>query len=155
LVERIKEDPSLVPSTLIMMLTSGGQRGDAARCRALGVTAYLTKPVRQAEFRSAILTVLGSKPDTPEFGVVTRHSLRQDRRSLEARRILLAGDNAVNQRLAVRLLQKGGHRVVVASNGYEALEALQRDSFDLVLMDVQMPAMDGFEATAAIREKER
>jgi two-component system, sensor histidine kinase and response regulator len=155
LVERIRQDPTLAGAT-IMMLTSGGQRGDAARCRQLGVAAYLTKPIRQSELRDAILTVLGAK--TAAEGrprLVTRHTLREGRRGL---RILLAEDNVVNQRLAVRLLEKRGHHVTVATNGREVLTTLENavsTGFDLILMDVQMPEMSGFEATGFIREKEK
>jgi PAS domain S-box-containing protein len=152
LAESIKRNPEWKSAT-IMMLSSAGQRGDAKRCRELGIAAYLTKPVRQAELLDAILTALGTKPikeATP--ALVTRHSLREAGNHL---RILLAEDNAVNQVLAVRLLEKRGHAVTVTGNGKEALAALENNTFDLVLMDVQMPEMDGFEATAAIREKEK
>ena len=156
LAAKIKADPALAGAT-IMMLTSAGQRGDATRCRELGIQAYLIKPIRQSELLDAILTTLGA----PRVGkrrpaLVTRHSLREARPKL---RILVVEDNAVNQRLAVRLLEKQGHEVDVASNGREALEKLVRPpadapDFDLVLMDVKMPRMDGFEATAAIRREE-
>jgi two-component system sensor histidine kinase/response regulator len=155
LADRIRQDAKLAGAT-IMMLTSGGQRGDAARCRELGVAAYLTKPIRQAELREAILTVFGAKPHAhQESGLVTRHSLRERRRGL---RVLLAEDNAVNQQLAVRLLEKRGHTVVKAPNGRLALEELGKSDFagyDVVLMDIQMPEMGGYEATAAIREREK
>ena len=156
LAERIKDEPSLAGTTIIMMLTSGGQRGDAARCWALGVSAYLTKPVRQAELRDAMLTVLGKtrQPSSPP-ALVTRHSLREGQVAGTVGRVLLAEDNVVNQRLALRLLEKRGYRVVVAGTGREGLEALDKEPFDLILMDVQMPDMDGFEATAAIREREK
>jgi two-component system, sensor histidine kinase and response regulator len=155
LAERIKGDPPLAGAT-IMMLTSAGQRGDAARCRELGVAAYLSKPIRQAELHTAMLSLLGRKQPTSEpSGLVTRHSLREGRSFAAARRVLVAEDNVVNQQLARRLLEKRGHQVVVAQNGREALEALGRHSFDLILMDVQMPEMDGFEATATIREREK
>jgi two-component system sensor histidine kinase/response regulator len=152
LAESISRNPVWGAPT-IMMISSAGQRGDAKRCREIGVAAYLTKPVGQDELLKAILTAMGSQPEreTPA-AVVTRHSLRENRRQL---RILLAEDNAVNQKLAVRLLEKRGHTVTVAANGKEALDALQNHTFDLVLMDVQMPEMDGFEATAAIRELEK
>jgi len=152
LIEQIRQDPRLARAT-IMMLTSAGQRGDAARCRELGVAAYLTKPISQSELLSAVLQVLETKPlEVASSSLVTRHSLREGRKAL---RILLAEDNLVNQRLAVRLLEKHGYAVEVAGNGREALDKLARGSFDLVLMDIQMPEMDGLEATAAIREIER
>jgi len=152
LAESIKRKPEWGAAT-IMMLSSAGQRGDAKRCREIGVAAYLTKPVGQDELLRAILTALGGRaaPETPS-AVVTRHLLREKSHQL---RILLAEDNAVNQKLAVRLLEKRGHAVTVAWNGKEVVAAFQKHTFDLVLMDVQMPEMDGFEATAAIREAEK
>jgi PAS domain S-box-containing protein len=152
LAECIKRNPDWQTAT-IMMLSSAGQRGDAKRCRDLGVAAYLTKPVRQDELLDAILTALGTRP-TKEAApaLVTRHSLREISNHL---RILLVEDNVVNQVLAARLLEKRGHSVIVAGNGKEALAALEKQSFDLVFMDIQMPEMDGLEATAAIRAKEK
>jgi PAS domain S-box-containing protein len=151
LVEQARRE-AIVCQTAIMMLTSGGQRGDVARCQELGIAAHLIKPVSQSELLDAILRVLGTKPWLAERPrPVTRPSARKARQSL---RILLAEDNVVNQRLASRLLEKRGHTVVVTSNGREAVEALERQSFDLVMMDVQMPQVDGFEATALIRERE-
>jgi len=155
LADRIKHNPGLANAT-IMMLTSGGQRGDALRCRELGISAYLTKPIRQAELREAIETVLASQPTTKiDHGLVTRHSLRKVKHGL---RILLAEDNLVNQRLATRLLEKRGHTIVLAGNGREVLAALEKShngEFDLVLMDIQMPEMGGLDATAAIRKLEK
>ena len=112
---------------------------------------YLTKPVRQSELRAAILQAL-DKAAPVEDGVPAQpeHATGVPARQL---RILVAEDNAVNQRLARRLLEKRGHTVVVAADGREALRALDRENFDLVLMDVQMPGMDGFEATAEIRRQ--
>jgi CheY-like chemotaxis protein len=151
LVEQARQEASLRQTT-IMMLTSAGRRGDAARCRELGIAAYLIKPVSESELLEAVLRVLATKVrPADEPGLVTRHSLREGRPSL---RILLAEDNAVNQRLAARLLEKRGHTVVVAATGREAVEAFSRQKFDLVMMDVQMPEMDGFQATAAIRTRE-
>jgi len=150
LAERIKKDPDLVGAT-IMMLTSAGHLGDAARCRELGISAYLVKPVRQGELLQAICKVLNlSNPS--KAPLVTRHTLREVR---NRSRILLAEDNAVNQTLAVRLLEKRGYIVTVAGNGLEALAALDKEGIDLVLMDVQMPEMDGLQATVAIREREQ
>jgi two-component system sensor histidine kinase/response regulator len=150
--ECIKRNPDWRSAT-VMMLSSAGQRGDAMRCRELGVAAYLTKPVRQSELLDAILTALGTRTrgDAPD-SLVTRHSLRENRGHL---RILLVEDNAVNQLVALRLLEKSGHVVTVAANGRKALEALENETYDVVLMDVQMPEMDGWEATRAIREKEK
>lgn len=146
LVEQIRRDPRLAGVT-VLMLTSAEQKTDGGRCRQLGIAARLIKPVKPSELHQALLCALGQKLETqaeshPRLG--TQQPLR----------ILLAEDNPVNQRLAVHLLQKWGHTVMVANTGREALAALERDAFDLVLMDVQMPEMDGLEATACIRQRE-
>ena len=152
LAERIKKDPTLA-GAMVMMLTSAGQRGDAARCRELGIVVYLMKPVRQPELLNAILLALGQVSQRPKrTPLITRHTLREARRKL---RILLAEDNLVNRRLAVRMLEKRGHVVLVAGNGREVLETLKNQAIDLVLMDVQMPELDGLETTAAIRKGEK
>jgi CheY-like chemotaxis protein len=150
--ERIKHRPELAATT-IMMLSSAGQRGDALRCRELRVAAYLAKPVQQSMLLEAVLTVL-AKPAQPmeQPALVTRHSLRETQCPL---RVLVAEDNRVNQLLTVRTLERHGHVVVVAGNGREAIAALEGGEFDVVLMDMQMPEMDGFEATAAIRKQEQ
>jgi signal transduction histidine kinase/DNA-binding response OmpR family regulator len=153
LIERIRKSPHASTAT-IMMLTSAGHRGDAARCQELGVAAYLLKPIRQSELREAIARVLGAREQKGAIPLITRYSLQDAREPAASLRILLAEDNAVNQLLASRLLEKRGHSVVVAGNGREALEALEKGRFDLMFMDVQMPVMDGFETTAAIRKKE-
>src|SRR6202521_440051 len=153
LIERIRQRPELSTAT-IMMLTSAGHRGDADRCRELGVAAYLLKPIRQSELRESIARVLGAREHSGAIPLVTRYSLQDARDPLTVLRILVAEDNAVNQRLVIRLLEKRGHRAVLAVDGRQAIEALNQGSFDLVLMDVQMPEMDGLEATAIIREKE-
>jgi two-component system sensor histidine kinase/response regulator len=154
LVEHIKEKPELSTST-IMMLTSGGQRGDSARCEELGIAAYLLKPVRQTELREAIARVLSAKEQAGAAPMVTRYTLQEERDSTKSLYILLAEDNAVNQKLAMRLLEKRGHHATLAANGKEALAALEKRSYDLVLMDVQMPEMDGLEATIQLREREK
>jgi len=154
LVERIRQQPMLATAT-IMMLTSAGQRGDAPRCRELGVAAYLAKPIRQSELREALVRVLMDHDKGKAPPLLTRHSMRALRTPVASLRVLLAEDNLVNQRLAIRLLEKRNHHVDVAINGREVLAALEKENFDLVLMDVQMPELDGFEATAMIREKER
>ena len=151
LTHEIRNDPALAGLALIM-LSSAGQRGDAGRCRELGMAAYLTKPVGRSELCDTIRRVLGSGPaEEPAPALITRHTLREARREP---RILLADDNRVNQMLAIRLLQKRGYQVEVAGNGREAVDKSASGEFDAILMDVQMPEMDGFEATAAIRERE-
>jgi len=138
-----------------MMLTLAGHRGDAERCKALGISAYLLKPIRQSELREAMARVLGAKEQQGAIPLIIRYSLYDARDPEGVLRVLLAEDNPVNQRLATRMLEKRGYRVVLAGNGREALEALERGSFDLVLMDVQIPEMDGLQATAMMREKEK
>jgi PAS domain S-box-containing protein len=154
LIELIRQRPNLSTAT-IMMLTSAGQRGDAAHCRELGVAAYLMKPIRQSELREAIARVVGAREQQHAVPLITRFSLATALAPATCLRVLLAEDNLVNQKVVTHLLEKRGHRVVVASNGREALDALEKETFDLVLMDVQMPDMDGLETTAAIREKEK
>jgi CheY-like chemotaxis protein len=118
----------------------------------LGVAAYLTKPLGQSELFDCIVRVLGTLgAATAPAALVTHHTLWEEHRKLS---VLLAEDNPVNQKLAARLLEKHGHRVTVTNNGREALAALDQENFDVVLMDVQMPEMDGFEATSAIRVRE-
>jgi CheY-like chemotaxis protein len=154
LIEQIRQRREL-STAIIMMLTSAGHRGDGARCQELGVAAYLLKPIRQSELREAIARVLGAPAQKGAIPLVTRYSLQDARDPQTILSVLVAEDNAVNQLLATRLLEKRGHRVVMTASGREALEALVKDRFDLVLMDVQMPEMDGLQATVALREKEK
>jgi CheY-like chemotaxis protein len=148
----VKQESRLAGIT-VMMLTSVGFLGDAARCREIGIAAYLTKPIRRMELLEAIRVTLGGASSSHEpVTLVTRHTLHQGHARL---RILLVEDNAVNQMLAVRLLEKRGHAVTAVGNGKDALKELSSEIFDVVLMDVQMPVMDGFEATAAIRSGEQ
>jgi signal transduction histidine kinase/DNA-binding response OmpR family regulator len=148
---RVRDEPTLAGPT-IMMLSSSGQFGESTRCTELGIVNHLTKPVDQRELLAAINRALA-----PERGARTVLPASMLPADLAERRlhVLLAEDNVVNQRLAVSVLERRGHRVTVASNGREALAALDRQAFDLVLMDVQMPEMGGLEAAAAIRERER
>ncbi len=154
LIEQIRQRPELSTAT-VMMLTSAGHRGDGARCLELGVAAYLLKPIRQSELREAIARALGAREQKGAIPLVTRYSLQDARDPAACLRVLVAEDNPVNQLLATRLLEKRGHRVVMTANGREALAALEKESFDLVLMDVQMPEMDGLEATTVLREREK
>jgi two-component system, sensor histidine kinase and response regulator len=147
----IKRRPELAGAVL-MMLSSAGQTGDGARCRQLGIETYLTKPIKQSDLLDAILTALSlsfQHDDKLEPAVQSSHI------ATRPLRVLLAEDNAVNQMLATRLLEKRGHTVVAASDGKKAVAALEHESFDLILMDVQMPHLNGFEATAAIRMMEK
>lgn len=158
LAKLIRENPRFDYVKLIM-LSSIGRRGDASLCGELRVDGYLTKPVKQSDLLGTIATVFGDRLESPlkdqseekRSTLVTRHSLRESCRHLH---ILLTEDNAINQKLAARMLQKRGHSLILANNGKEALRALAKDTFDLVLMDIQMPEMDGIEATQTIRRKE-
>jgi two-component system sensor histidine kinase/response regulator len=140
------------PNAIIMMLSPTNQPGDAARRQRLQVGAYVMKPILPPTLLEAIKQALTAAPESAERPPSPSPQVtRGDRHAL---RILLAEDNVVNQMLVMRLLEKRGHTVVVAATGREALAALAREAFDLILMDVQMPEMDGFEATAAIRAEE-
>jgi signal transduction histidine kinase/CheY-like chemotaxis protein/HPt (histidine-containing phosphotransfer) domain-containing protein len=156
LAEEIGRQPHLARATIIL-LSSADRQHDACRSRRAGVAAYLTKPVKQSELLDAILTVLDRSPKDSKAEMIGRDRLRCPDASGRSRPlcVLLVEDNATNQLLAIALLEKEGHAVETAVNGKEALDALSRRSFDVVLMDVQMPEMDGFEATARIRERER
>jgi signal transduction histidine kinase/DNA-binding response OmpR family regulator len=151
LAKAIQKDPGSLATT-IMMLTSAGYLGDAARCLELGISAYLVKPIRQTQLLDGICQILNKVSATKSRVLVTRHTVRENR---HRSRILLAEDNAVNQTLALRLLERRGYSVTVVGNGREAVEVFENNHFDVVLMDIQMPEMDGFEATAAIRANER
>jgi two-component system, sensor histidine kinase and response regulator len=144
----------------VIMLTSGSYAGDVARSRELGADAYLIKPVRRSELLQTILRILAAQPPAPQSVLTWRESARQMERELRPQgssglHILVAEDNVINQKYALGVLEKEGYSAVVVSTGREALMALERESFDLVLMDVQMPDMDGFEATSSIRARER
>ena len=152
LVDEIKRIPGY-SAAVVVMLTSDNRRGDSERCRQVGIAECLTKPIRQSNLLDAILMALGKQAPSPsqsDEGV--SGPMEKSQRSL---RILLAEDNVVNQKVVVSMLEKRGHEVAVAENGRKAVAALEAERFDLVLMDVQMPEMDGFEATAAIRNAER
>jgi PAS domain S-box-containing protein len=138
---------SAIAETRLFMLTASGQRGDGQRCRELGINAYLTKPTSRADLLDTVSVVLGMA-SAAEPMVVTQHSIAEARRRLV---ILLAEDNVVNQEVAARMLRKRGHEVDVVGDGGAAVEAAARTRYDVVLMDIQMPGMDGFEATGRIR----
>jgi PAS domain S-box-containing protein len=148
--QRIRAEP-LLARTPILLLTAAGRPEETARCRELGVAAYLVKPIQPSDLLSAVIRALGFTPLSLPPQPHDSDPPRAHGRSL---RILLAEDNPVNQRLACRLLQKHGHQVVVAATGREVLDLLNWHALDLVLMDVQMPEMNGLEATARIRERE-
>jgi signal transduction histidine kinase/CheY-like chemotaxis protein/HPt (histidine-containing phosphotransfer) domain-containing protein len=163
LTQAVKARPELA-AIRIVLLTSLGLRGHAAAAQAAGVAGYLTKPVRQAQLRDCLAMVLSApsgevlptrSPAIPaaSHSLVTRHTLIEARGRARTR-ILLAEDNLVNQRVVVRMLEKLGCAVDVAGNGALALEALESTHYELVLMDCQMPEMDGFEATKALRQRE-
>ena len=145
-LDRIRRNPVL-ESVVVMMLTSCDQIESAARCREMGVKTYLIKPVSSSDLLGSIrLAIGGHRPTstvTPAAGV-----------SSLSLRILLAEDNLVNQRVAMTMLGKMGHRIPLATNGLEALEQWRQSDFDLIFMDVQMPEMTGLRATTQIRQEE-
>ena len=153
LAEMIKKDPSLA-NPIVMMLTAVGIRDEISRCRELGISAYLSKPLKQFDLLEAIASSLKLTPlaDDGKVPVVADSARPEFKRPLH---ILLAEDNPVNRMVTVHVLKKHGHEVTVAGNGLEVLSALKKDRFDLILMDVQMPNMDGCEATEVIRKRER
>ena len=161
LAERVKADPQ-ISSPRLALLTSVGQRGDTAKAGQAGIGAYLTKPVRQSELRDALAALVGKAAQDgagPESDgrLVTRHSMREAKvrsRSEPRARLLVAEDNPVNQKVASRMLENLGYEVEVVSDGLEALEAISRQSYAAVLMDVQMPKMDGYETTKELRRRE-
>jgi len=157
LARRIKENPALAGAA-ILMLSSNDLTGDAKLCREIGVDLYLVKPIAQGELCRGILSVLQAAAcsQTPaEREILVRTPRPRTEPAARRLRVLLVEDNPVNQRLAQKLLEKRGHRVTLARHGREAVDAYARQSFDAVLMDLQMPGMGGFEATALIREQER
>ncbi len=144
----IRATPELA-RTRLLLLTSAGQRGDAQRCREVGINAYLTKPIARADLLEALSALFaGTASAGPDEGIITRHTIAEARRRM---RILLAEDNPVNQQVAATMLRKRGHEVDVVADGAAAVTAVRATAYDVVLMDIQMPEMDGFAATEAIR----
>jgi signal transduction histidine kinase/PleD family two-component response regulator/HAMP domain-containing protein len=150
----IKDDPALRDTVLVMM-TSIGTRGDAGRFEKAGFSVYLTKPVKRSQLFNCLMTAIGRKPSgqTSPDRIITRHTVAE--KSKQKTRILLAEDNIINQKVALKVLEKLGYRADVVVNGLEALKALEMIPYDMVLMDVQMPEMDGLEATKKIRKREK
>ncbi|MFQ5803291.1 MAG: response regulator [Candidatus Methylomirabilales bacterium] len=152
LARAIKADPTLATVRLIL-LTSFGQPGDAKAAHQAGAAAYLMKPVRQSQLFECIARVMGTPTERAAAPLITRHNLQEEKvRALP--RVLIAEDNALNQKVTVGMLEEIGYKADVASNGREAVDALSRIQYDVVLMDCEMPEMDGFEATAKIRQQE-
>jgi signal transduction histidine kinase/CheY-like chemotaxis protein/ligand-binding sensor domain-containing protein/HPt (histidine-containing phosphotransfer) domain-containing protein len=152
---RINADPELKDTRLIL-LTSSGQRGEARQCAELGFAGYLLKPIARQDLVDCILLVMsttGAAWQSGSYSIVTRHEVRANR-ARSGRRILLAEDNFVNQKVAVAVLEKLGHQVDTVQNGVQAVESWQSGRYDLILMDCQMPEMDGYEATREIRRIE-
>ena len=135
----------------VLLLTSASRPSDVARCHELEIAGYLSKPIKQSELFDAIVTAMAADGQKPERFESISGSIQPSERSL---RVLLAEDNPVNQTLAMRILEKLGHKVEIVNNGKEAVERAEAEQFDLILMDVQMPGMDGLEATTAIRAAE-
>lgn len=157
LAEEIRRRPALAGIRL-MMLTSSGRSGNGARRRAPGIDSYLTKPVRQVDLFEAIASLMQPRPEAKQgHAPVTSAEVLAAPAvpAVSSAQVLVAEDNVVNQRVVARLLTSRGHVVTIASNGIEAVAAFRAGRFDVVLMDVQMPEMGGFEATAAIRELEQ
>ncbi len=150
--ERLKRNSACDPARIVL-LTSGGTSTEAARARELGIGAFLTKPILIAELLEAIRTTLGAA--TMISSPVAKDDTANLKEARQQLQILLAEDNRVNQTLAVRLIEKKGHGVAVANNGREALSMLSKDRFDILLLDIQMPEMDGFSVIHAIRQSEK
>jgi two-component system, sensor histidine kinase and response regulator len=137
----------------IILLTSAGQRGDSTRCKETGISAYLHKPIKKEDLHEAIITIMSEPSDVDEHdSLVTQYTLRENRNKLK---ILVAEDNEVNQKLVLRMLEKRGHYAKIAKNGLEAIKFWENHDYDIILMDVQMPEIDGLRATEIIRNKEK
>jgi two-component system, sensor histidine kinase and response regulator len=149
---KIKSDPALTETALVM-LTSAGKRGDAIQCHDIGFSGYLTKPVKRDHLRECLKTVLSipyvnvKKPSKP---LITQHSLLEDKKHQV--KILMVEDNLLNQKLGLKIIEKFGFHATAVSNGKEAVKILSEQDFDIVFMDISMPVMGGYEATAVIRD---
>lgn len=146
----IKSDPEIMDTTLVMM-TSIGYRGDAKRLEKIGFAAYLTKPVKQARLLNCLKTVSGLKKRLSANPIITQNSVTEEKKECTAR-ILMVEDNIVNQKVAEKTLSKLGYRVITVDNGEKAIKVLEKEDYDIVLMDCQMPVMDGFQTTKKIRD---
>jgi len=149
LAAEIRATPELA-ATRLLLLTSAGQRGDAQHCREVGINAYLTKPIARADLLEALSALFAAPAGgaSSDEAIITRHTIAEARRRMH---ILLAEDNPVNQQVAATMLRKRGHEVDVVADGAAAVAAVRGTVYDVVLMDIQMPEMDGFAATEAIR----
>ncbi|MBU2510928.1 response regulator [bacterium] len=151
--KQIKSNP-VINQTALVLLTSMGERGDAVRFEKAGFSAYLTKPVRQSQLYKTLLIVLGfeASSESSKAGIVTRHNV--DEKGKNIIRLLLVEDNKINQKVALKVLSKIGYDADIANNGREAIETLEKAEYDLILMDCQMPEMDGYDAARHIRDQE-
>jgi CheY-like chemotaxis protein/HPt (histidine-containing phosphotransfer) domain-containing protein len=150
-IRTVRRDPGL-KQPAVVIVTSSVRAGDAAQCKDLEVAAYLSKPILKADLLTAVRTALGSQQGAAVNSPSVSPLMRKAGRAL---RILVAEDNAVNQAVILRVLAKMGHTALLAKHGKEALSMISNDKFDVVFMDVQMPEMDGFAATRAVREAEK
>jgi len=156
LVRRIKKDDALrrIP---IMLFTAAGNVGDGDKCKRLGVDCYITKPIKQNDLCDAVKSVLDLKKDDnqpADHTLITKYNVTEEEKPQKEIEILLAEDYPTNQQVAIRHLHSAGYNVDLAENGLEAVNAFQKKEYDLILMDLQMPVMDGYEATGKIRELE-
>ena len=155
LVRRIKKNDALrgIP---IMLFTAAGNIGDGDKCKRLGVDCYITKPIKQSDLCNAVKSVIDIKKDDrpADPTLLTKYNMTEEEKPQKEIEILLAEDYPTNQQVAIRHLHSAGYNVDLAENGLEAVNAFQRKDYDLILMDLQMPVMDGYEATGKIRELE-
>ncbi len=153
LIERLRQMPRYA-NLPVVLLTSGSRPGDLEKCKVLGVAGYMIKPITRDELYRVLVNVIQPNAATPDTASSSSHQTRDIASQFGRLNILVAEDNSVNQRLAQRMLEKAGHRVEIAANGKEAVEKWEQGDFDLILMDIQMPEMDGYEATREIRARE-